>query len=122
MTPEELWTCLSELKGLPLKTLERRNPFIVSEVTYNRLFVRLLPEGKPRSVPRWAFTQTFEKLLTSYEMTAKSVINLVGEQYATYVVSLLASVPNVAVIRKPIRLIYNGLQLFYLPISRNQSD
>jgi hypothetical protein len=30
------------------------------------------------------------------------------------VVTILATLPNVAVCRKPIRLIYNGWQLFYL--------
>ncbi len=114
MTADEVWGEVEALQGLSLRTIERRLPFRVVAVTETHIVLAPEASSKERSISRDAIQKTFDELFRRRELSAPAVSEKVGEACSSYVVTILATLPNVAVCRKPMRLIYNGLQLFYL--------
>jgi hypothetical protein len=114
MTAEEIWEEVEALNGLSLRTIERGLPFKVVAVTSTHIVLAPESSGREKSISRNAIQQAFDELFRRRELSGSDISVTVGESQSSYVVTILATLPNVAVCRKPIRLIYNGWQLFYL--------
>ena len=114
MTAEEVWEEVEALNGLSLRTIERRQPFKVVSVTPTHIVLAPEASGREKSISRHAIQQAFDELFRRRELSGSDISITVGESQSSYVVTILATLPNVAVCRKPMRLIYNGWQLFYI--------
>ena len=57
----------------------------------------------------------FDALLERRELTGLEIAEEFSAFNAVYIATLLAALPDVAVCTRPIRLIFVGHQLFYLP-------
>lgn len=119
MEAENLWAEVTCLKGIVLKTLELRNPFTITQVEEDRLAIQQLSSGRERFLGRDVVFQSFFLLKERGEISCRDVAQIAGDKNAAYLATLLAAMPDVAVSHKPIRLIYYGSQLFYLPIQKN---
>ncbi len=114
MPPQDIWGDLARLDGKCLKTLEQRRPFTVLAVRETGVILELQTSGKQRQVSRASLQEAYAALYTRRELSLHDVSEAVGANQASYVATLLATLPNVAVCRKPMALIYNGLSLFDL--------
>ncbi len=119
MQAEEVWAEMTCLKGIVLKTLDMRHPFKITHIEEHRLVVMALSSGRERILEREKVLDAFCTLRERGELSCKDVAVLTGEHNAAYLASLLASMPDIAVSHRPVRLIYYGSQLFYLPIQKN---
>lgn len=114
MPPQDIWGDLARLDGKCLKTLEQRRPFTVLAVRETGVILELQANGKQCQVSRASLQEAYTALYTRRELNLHDVSEAVGANQASYVATLLATLPNVAVCRKPTALIYNGLSLFDL--------
>ncbi len=114
MPPQDIWGDLARLDGKCLKTLEQRRPFTVLAVRETGVILKLQASGKQCQVSRESLQEAFDVLYARRELSLHEVSEAVGANQASYVATLLATLPNVAVCRKPMALIYNGLSLFDL--------
>ncbi len=119
MDCEGLWQEMTCLIGITLKTLEHKRPFVIRKVQETCLVIQPLSSSRTYSIPRDALVETFTRLKDKIELSSKEVARVAGEQHASYLVTLLASMPDIAVSHKPTKLIYYGSQSFYLPIQKN---
>ena len=114
LTQDQFWPSLRSLDGCELKTLERGRPFEVVGVWPDRVELAPVVSGKPRRIRRGTLEGAFNALLDRRELTSLEIANEFSSFNAVYVAALLAALPDVAVCKKPIRLIFVGHQLFYL--------
>lgn len=114
MSPDEVWGEIETLNGMSLRTIERRLPFKVVEVSDTEVVIERPSNARGRQLSRKVIMDSFMELLAKRELTSEDILLTVGPQHAAYVITLLATLPDVAICRKPIRLIYNGMQLFYI--------
>lgn len=114
MSPDDVWGEIETLNGMSLRTIERRLPFKVVSVSDTEVVIERPYNARGRQLSRKAIQNSFDELLLRRELTSRDILSSVGPQHAAYVITLLATLPDVAICRKPIRLIYNGMQLFYI--------
>jgi len=114
LTREQLWPAICMLKGRELKTLERGRPFNVVAVEEGQVVLSPVVSGKPRSIRRGTLEGALGALLARRELTSLQIADEFSTFNAGYVAALLAALPDVAVCKRPIRLIFVGGQLFYL--------
>ncbi len=111
---DPLWPSISALVGRELKTLERGRPFAVVDVAEEQVVLSPVASGKPRKISREILEETYSALRERRELTGLEIAEEFSAFNATYVVALLAALPDVAVCHRPTRLIFYGNQLFYL--------
>ena len=111
---DQLWPSISALGGRELKTLERGRAFAVVNVAEQQVVLSPVVSGKQRTIPRGTLEQTYSALRERRELTGLEIADEFSAFNATYVLALLAALPDVAVCHKPTRLIFYGSQLFYL--------
>lgn len=114
LTHAQFWPSICTLDGRELKTLERGCPFSVVDVRGEGVLLSPAISGKIRKIRRKTLESAFAALLDRRELTSLEIADEFSPFNAVYVAALLAALPDVAVCKKPIRLIFMGHQLFYL--------
>ena len=94
------------LRGKTYYTLGTKRPFLLKSVDQNGLVIVPRSSGKERTITRSEIEGAFNELWISRELALKFVAELHSEANASYIVSLLAQLPNVDFEVKPIRLIW----------------
>jgi hypothetical protein len=115
LTHDQFWPNICSLGGLELKTLDRGRPFEVLDVDSEGVLLSPVVSGKLRRIQRETMEGAFDALLERRELTGLEIAEEFSAFNAVYVATLLAALPDVAVCTRPIRLIFVGHQLFYLP-------
>ncbi|MBG0785584.1 MAG: hypothetical protein H0S79_10825 [Anaerolineaceae bacterium] len=111
---DQLWPSISALGGRELKTLERGRAFAVVDVAEGEVVLSPVASGKPRKISREILEDTYTALRERRELTGLQIAEEFSAFNSTYVVALLAALPDIAVCHRPTRLIFYGSQLFYL--------
>jgi hypothetical protein len=101
-----VWNYMFWLRGKTLHTLGTRRPFIVKSVDAVSLVIVPRSSGKERTITRSEIEGAFNELWVAHELTLTSVGEIHSETNPSYIVALLAQLPNVAFEVKPIRLIW----------------
>lgn len=114
LTWDLFWPNIRNLHGRELKTLGHGHPFEVSEVGQAHVVLSPVVSGKPRIIKRDTLEEAFGALLDRRELTGMEIAEEFSPYNSVYVAALLAALPDVAVVARPIRLIFMGHQLFYL--------
>ncbi|MDF1520990.1 MAG: hypothetical protein RQ728_09165 [Brevefilum sp.] len=114
LTRDQFWPNICNLHGRELKTLRQGHPFEVSEVGHSHVVLSPAVSGKPRIIKRETLEDAFGALLDRRELTRIEIAEEFSAFNAVYVAALLAALPDVAVVARPVRLIFMGHQLFYL--------
>ena len=114
LSHDQLWPNICDLDGRELKTLVYGHPFEVAVRGEEGVVLSPVVSGKPRSIPRDTLEEAFVALYERRELTGLEIAEEFSSFNAPYVVALLAALPDVAVCRRPVRLIFMGRQLFYL--------
>jgi hypothetical protein len=96
------------LRGKTLQTLGTNRPFTVKVVEENSLVVVPRSSGKERIITRSEIEGAFNELWISRELSLKSVGDHHSEANPSYIVALLAQLPAVDFMTKPIRLFWKG--------------
>lgn len=112
---DQFWPNICSLGGLELKTLDRGRPFEVLDVDNEGVLLSPVVSGKLRRIQRETMEGAFDALLVRRELTGLEIAEEFSAFNAVYIATLLAALPDVAVCTRPIRLIFVGHQLFYLP-------
>ena len=94
------------LRGKTFYTLGTRRPFLVKTVDEESLVIVPRSSGKERTITRSEIEGAFNELWISRELTLKFVGELHSEANPSYIVALLAQLPDVDFKVKPIRLIW----------------
>jgi predicted protein tyrosine phosphatase len=83
-------------------------------VLADRVLLSPVVSGKQRTIHRKVLQDAFSALVDRRELMGLEIADEFSPFNAVYVATLLATLPDVAVCIKPIRLIFVGHQLFYL--------
>jgi hypothetical protein len=114
LTTERLWPEIRNLHGRELRTLVYGHPFEVAVPDEGGVVLSPVVSGKPRSIPRDTLEEAFRALYDRRELTGLEIAEEFSAFNAPYVAALLAALPDVAVCKAPVRLMFMGNQLFYL--------
>jgi hypothetical protein len=114
LTTEQLWPEIRGLHGRELRTLVYGHPFEVSVPDEAGVVLSPVISGKPRSIARETLEEAFVALYERRELTGLEIAEEFSSFNAPYVAALLAALPDVAVCKAPVRLMFMGNQLFYL--------
>jgi hypothetical protein len=98
------WTEIRNLKGHTLKTLDRRKPFQVVEVTEHNVIVVPIETGKERPVPREGIEKAYRQLIVKGSLTRSDIMKEYSPFNPAYVAALLAELPGVQHSLRPIVL------------------
>ena len=89
------WSQIRNLKGRTLKTLDRRKPFQVVDVTEHTVIVLPLETGKERPIPRTGIENAFRHLV----VTGRLMLSELEKEYTPrnpfYTAAMLAEIPGV---------------------------
>ena len=99
-----LWMEINKLTGQTLKTLDRRNPFDVVEVSEHAVVVRPHKSGIERKISRDSMENAYKRLSVAGEITRVEVRENFSQFNPAYVVAILAELPDVKHSIRPIRL------------------
>jgi hypothetical protein len=102
----ECWEEIHKLKGRTLKTLDRGNPFDVVDVTERVVVVRPHENNKVRKIGRDRIEGAYKELIAKREITRSEIRSKYSEFNPAYIAAMLANLPGVTHITKPIRLKY----------------
>ena len=94
------------LQGKTLHTLARQAPFTVRSVEDDKLTVMIHSSKFERIITRSEIESAFNELWVSKEMTRSAIEDLHSEANTTYVVALLAELPQVRYTLSPIKLFW----------------
>jgi len=94
------------LRGKTLHTLGTKRPFTVLAVDETGMVVVPRSSGKERIITRSEIESAFNELWVSRELTLSSIEDHHSEANPSYIVALLAQVPAVGFMDKPIRLFW----------------
>jgi hypothetical protein len=94
------------LRGKTLHTLGAGKPFIVKSVDENSMVVIPRSSGRERTLRRSEIESAFNELWVSRELTLKSIREQHSELNPSYIVSLLAQLPAVDFVCRPIKLFW----------------
>ena len=100
------WDEIRNLKGRTLKTLDRRKPFQVVEVTENTVTVLPLETGKERPIPRTGIENAFRHLVVTGRLMLAELEKEYTPRNPVYAAAMLAELPGVKYGLRPIRLHY----------------
>ena len=114
LTSEQLWPEIRSLHGRELRTLVYGHPFEVAVPDEGGVVLSPVVSGKPRSIARDTLEEAFRALYERRELTGLEIAEEFSSFNAPYVAALLAALPDVAVCKAPVRLMFMGNQLFYL--------
>jgi hypothetical protein len=101
-----IWSEIKKLKGTTLRTLDQNKPFDIVEVTDQNVIVKPHARGIERTVEREAIEDAFGELALRGEIARTDIQDKYSNFNPAYVAAILASLPGVTVLRKPIRLYY----------------
>ena len=104
MTSVNCWSEIRNLKGRTLKTLDRRKPFQVIEVTEHAVTVLPLETGKERPIPRAGIENAFRHLTVTGGLTRAELEKEYTPRNIAYAAAMLAEFPGVKYDLRPIRL------------------
>ena len=104
----KIWSEIKKLKGTTLKTLDQNRPFDIVEVTDQNVIVKPHARGIARTIKREAIEDAFGELALRGEITRADIRERYANYNPAYVAAILASLPGVTALRKPIRLYYGG--------------
>jgi hypothetical protein len=102
----DVWTEIEKLQGKTLKTLVQNKPFDVVLVGNRRVIVRPHVSGVERPIRREAIEGAFGELVLRGELTRSEIRERYSNFNPAYVAAILAALPGVTHILKPIRLYY----------------
>ena len=108
MSSLDCWAEIHNLKGRTLKTLDRRKPFQVIEVTEYTVIVLPFETGKERPIQRTGIENAFRHLVETGSLTRAEVAKEYTPRSQVYRVAMLAELPGVRYFLKPIRLHWSG--------------
>lgn len=104
----DIWSEIRNLQGDTLKTLDRGNPFDVSYVGNDTLFVSPQISGKARPIKRGTFEEAFNELRIRGELSRSDIQTRSSRFNPAYIAAILSKVTGVRYRRRPIVLSYNG--------------
>jgi hypothetical protein len=101
-----IWNYMYWQRGKKLRTLGRNRPFTVRSVGEVSLAVVPRSSGRERIITRSEIEGAFNELWISGELTLKTTAEHHSEANASYIVTLLAQLPDVDCVQKPICLFW----------------
>jgi hypothetical protein len=108
MATIDCWSEIRNLRGRTLKTLDRRKPFRVVEVTEHTVIVLPLETGNERPIPRAGIENAFRHLVVTGRLTLAELEKEYTPRNPVYAAAMLAELPGVKYFLKPIRLHWAG--------------
>lgn len=98
------WEEIEKLEGQSLKTLDHGKKFDVLAVTNRGVTVRPQSSGKERLVPRAEIDGAYREFAANWEITRTTIEAKYSPRNPVYVAALLAELPGVWHIIRPICL------------------
>lgn len=108
MSTQNCWSEIHNLKGRPMKTLDRRKPFQVIEVTEHTVTVLPIETGKERPIQRAGIENAFRHLTVTGWLTRAELEKEYTPRNIAYAAAMLAEFPGVKYSLRPIRLRWSG--------------